>query len=66
MKVTKIIDEFKQLPVNSLREKLDSLRRDLFSTKLNAMTAHVKDYSQFKKLKRSIARALTILHQKEK
>ena len=65
MKVTKIMEEFTQLSSVDLQEKVNGFRRDMFSIKLNAMTAHVKDYSQFKKLKRTIARALTVLNKKE-
>lgn len=66
MKITKVKDEFKQLDVQDLQEKLDNLRRDLFGLKLNSSTSHVKDYSQFKKLRKNIAQASTYLEQAEK
>lgn len=56
--------EIKELNVAQLREKIESLRRELFNLKLNASTAHVKDYSQFEKLRRNIARAETYLRQR--
>lgn len=56
--------EIKELNVAQLKEKIESLRRALFNLKLNASTAHVKDYSQFVKLRRNIARAETYLRQK--
>ena len=65
MKMTKIKDEFKQASVQDLKEKLDNLRRDLFGLKLNSSTSHVKDYSQFKKLRKNIAQASTYLEQAE-
>ena len=65
MKVSKIKDDLKSLPVNELNEKIMLLRRELFNLKLNATTAHVKDYSRFKELRKDIARALTYLGQKE-
>ncbi len=56
-------DEFKKLNTDQLKEKIENLRRDLFSLKLTTATSHVKDYSQFKKLKKNLARALTYLNQ---
>ena len=58
-------EELKTATTQELHEKLDNLRRVRFSLALNAATAHIKDYSQFKKLRRNIARALTHLRQRE-
>ena len=58
-------EELPQLTPAQSREKVDQLRAVLFSTQLNASTSHVKDYSQFKKLRKDIARALTVISQKE-
>jgi ribosomal protein L29 len=57
--------DLKQLSYDELLLKADSLRKDLFNVRLNAITAHVKDYSQFKKLRKEIARVLTCLRSKE-
>ncbi len=65
MKVTKFKDELKQLDAAGLKVKLEAVRRELFNIQLNATTAHVKDYSQFKKLKKDVARVLTFATQKE-
>jgi len=59
MKVSKEKKGLKGLSVAELDTKIEALRRELFNLRLNATTAHVKDYSQFGKLRRSIARALT-------
>ena len=59
MKVTKIREGIRQATPDQLRETLTKLRRQLFILHINASTAHVKDYSQFKKLRKSIARVLT-------
>ena len=64
MKITKFKDDIKQLGVKDLIIKLDALRRDQFSLRLNSTTSHVKDYSQFGKNRRDIARILTYLRQK--
>lgn len=62
MKTNKEKEDFEGMGAQELGKKVDSLRRELFSLRLNASTAHVKDYSQFSKLRRRIARALTYLH----
>ena len=57
--------ELTHLNVHDLQEKLDGLRKELFGLRINASTAHIKDYSQFKKLRRNIARVQTFLHYKK-
>lgn len=56
--------ELKELSVDELVERVDALRRELFSLRLHAATEAVKDKTQFKKLRRDIARGLTYLEQK--
>lgn len=59
------VKEFKQEIANSevlqLSEKLSELRRSLFMLHLSKKTSHAKDSSQFKKLRRNIARVLTVM-----
>lgn len=64
MKVTNSRQELKGLSKEDLQEKVNTMRKQLFSLRLNAATAHIKDYSQFKHLRRAIARGLTYLKQK--
>ena len=64
MKVTNDRQELKALSKEDLHQKVNGLRKQLFTLKLNTATAHIKDYSQFKHLRRAIARALTYLKQK--
>ena len=54
--------ELKNMSENELQDRVESLRKDYFTLKLNTATAHIKDYSQFKKLRRDIAQALTFLN----
>ena len=56
--------ELKGLDIKGLKEKADTLRRELLMLRLNAVSMHTKDYSQFKKLRKEIARVLTFLNQK--
>jgi ribosomal protein L29 len=65
MKTTVLKQEFAQMSTQELVEKLEAMRRELFSLRLNVSVAHIKDYSLFKKLRKDIARALTFLHQKQ-
>lgn len=66
MKDIKLKQELQKLDAAQLQEKVSQFKRELFNLKLNASTAHVKDYSQYKKLRQSIARASTYLQQKMK
>jgi len=64
VKVSKEKEQLSQMSVKELEGKFYELKKELFSLRLNSMTAHVKDYSQFKKLRKDVARVLTYLNQK--
>ena len=64
MKTAQFKEELKKLEIKDLVFKLDALRREYFTLRLNSSTSHVKDYSEFKKSRKNIARALTVLRQK--
>lgn len=64
MKSAKIKEELKDLTNEQLIEKLDFFRKEHFTLKLNAANARVKDFSQFKLLRKNIARVLTYLRQR--
>ena len=66
MKVAKFKEDLQHLATDQLKEKLDQLQREQFGLRLNSLTAHVKDYAQFKKVRKNIARVLTCVQQKEK
>ncbi|HJM69003.1 MAG TPA: 50S ribosomal protein L29 [Candidatus Babeliales bacterium] len=57
--------DLRGLSIQELKDKEDALRRELFSLKLQVRTSHVKDNSQFKLLRKAIARVLTIKTQNE-
>lgn len=59
-------EELKNLSHQELDSKVEELRRELFSLRLQAVTSPVKDHTQYKKLRRKIACALTIRKQKDK
>lgn len=64
MKISKFKQEINQLSNEQLLQKTPELQKELFTLKLNASTTHVKDYSQYKKLRKNIARVLTLLAQR--
>ena len=55
----------KKSNAQQLVEKVVEYRTNLFKLRLASTTGHVKDYSQFKKLRVNLARALTYLQQTE-
>ena len=65
MKLTKQREQLKGLGEKELREKVSEYKRELFSLRLNSVTSHLKDYSQFKKLRKNVARALTYLNKEQ-
>ncbi len=64
MKLSEFRKNLNSLDLAGLAGKLNELRRELFSLKLNTSTTHVKDYSQLKKTRKNIARILTLIGQK--
>lgn len=64
MKIRDIKKEFKGLNAVDLMVKEVTFRQELFNYNLNISTGHVKDYSQFKKLRKNIARVMTYRRQK--
>lgn len=63
MKIDEIKKELAGLSAESLQEKADTWRQELLRLRISAKTSHVKDYSEFKKLKKNIARAMTYMSQ---
>lgn len=52
--------EFKDLDSKQLQEREAELRKELFGLKTQAATEKVKDTSEFKKIKKDIARIKTL------
>lgn len=59
MKIKEFKVAIKQMSVDELNAKLDEFNRMLFGIKLNRYTSHIKDYSQFAKMRRNVARLKT-------
>lgn len=65
MKEMSLSQKLQQLSVEDLQNRLEGTRRDLFGLRLNAATSQLKDYSQYKKLRRDIARIMTAIRAKK-
>ena len=61
MKITNINKELSGLNTEGVQLKVEEWRRQLLSLRLSAATSHIKDSSQFKKLRKNIARGMTLL-----
>jgi ribosomal protein L29 len=53
------------MPADQLKEREEELRTELFKLRTNATTEKVKDTSKFRKVKKDIARILTIQHEQQ-
>jgi large subunit ribosomal protein L29 len=53
------------MAVDQLKEREQELRTELFKLRTGGATEKVKDTTKFRKVKKDIARALTILREKE-
>ena len=58
-------EELKSMSQAELATKVDVLRRELFSVRLHTATRPVKDTATFRKMKKDIARVLTLMRQNE-
>lgn len=58
--------EIREMAVADLRERVDALRAELDTMKINHAISPLEDTSKIKKMKKDIARMLTILSEKEK
>lgn len=63
MKKNDINNELRGADRETLLNRLEQLRRELSRLQINASTSHVKDSSQYKKLRKNIARILAVFSQ---
>ena len=59
------LKEISKLNKVDLAKIIEEFRKNKLSLQLASSTAHIRDISQFKKLKKNLARALTVFHQKD-
>lgn len=60
----KILKELREMSLEDAHLKTLTMRRDLFSSKLEAISARTFNSGEQRKMRRDIARALTILREK--
>lgn len=58
-------NKFKNLDLTSLKNEVESMKKEYLNLKMSVFSGQMKDFSQFRKLRRDIARAFTYLRQKE-
>ena len=62
---TKTLEEFRKMAPDLLKEREGELRTELFKLRTGNSTEKVKSTSQFKKIKKDVARIQTILREQE-
>jgi large subunit ribosomal protein L29 len=62
---TETLKEFRKMAKDQLAEREQELRTELFKLRTTNATEKVKDSSQFRKIKKDIARIKTIQRQQE-
>jgi large subunit ribosomal protein L29 len=62
---TETLKEFRKMAKDQLAEREQELRTELFKLRTTNATEKVKDNSQFRKIKKDIARIKTIQRQQE-
>ncbi len=54
--------ELKKMDTASLRNEVESSKKELFNLRLTTQAGQVKDFSQFRKLRVKIAQCLTLIN----
>lgn len=57
-------EDLKKLNNSEIQKELKQLKKELFDLKMNIDSGEVKDFSQFGKIRKNVARCLTFLKQK--
>jgi large subunit ribosomal protein L29 len=63
--VAKKNDEFKEMPVSELTERLENTREELFNMRFQLATGQLDNYRRVRWLRRDIARVKTVLRERE-
>ena len=58
--------EFEAMKIEELNAKIDDLKTELFNLRFKLATGQLENTMQISSVKRDIARAMTVLTQKEK
>ncbi len=58
--------EIRNLSVDEIKEKVNTMRKELFNLKLKVTTAQLVDFRSYRTMKKDLARHLTVLLEKER
>jgi large subunit ribosomal protein L29 len=59
------IEEVRQLNTEALREELENARKELFNLRFQKATQQLSDSNAIRKTRRTVARAMTVLRERE-
>ena len=59
------IEEVRELTTEALREELDNARKELFNLRFQKATQQLSDSNAIRKTRRTVARAMTVLRERE-
>ena len=57
--------DLRSFSVDELREKIEGLRKELFETRLQVKIGKIEDLTKLKKLRRDLAKMMTVKHEWE-
>ena len=60
------INDLRELSISELETKVSELKKELMESRLSLATSQIEDTSIFKKIKKQIAQANTVLNQKKR
>jgi len=60
------INDLRELSISELETKVSELKKELMQSRFSLATSQIEDTSIFKKIKRQIAQANTVLNQKKR
>jgi large subunit ribosomal protein L29 len=58
------LQQLRDLSADDLRQRAEGLRKELFSLRVHRVSGRMERPSQFRELRRQLARVLTVLHVK--
>ncbi len=59
------IEEVRELTTEALREELENARKELFNLRFQKATQQLSDSNAIRKTRRTVARAMTVLRERE-
>ena len=60
------INDLRELSISELETKVSALKKELMESRFSLATSQIEDTSIFKKIKKQIAQANTVLNQKKR